>query len=123
MSLSDREADEKEAAIGLLSEDLVQSPTHKAASTKAVDFHGILTPALILHEDLTSGNGGQAWPAGMILGTYLLRRKRDELRDASSMLVSPRNYYSGFICTCNCKQLTEYMSVLNWGPAVGSVGT
>lgn len=87
MSLSDREADEKDAAISLLSEDLVQSPTHKAASTKAVDFDGLLTPPLVLHEDLTSGNGGQAWPAGIILGKYLLRRKRDELRDASSMLV------------------------------------
>lgn len=86
MSLSDRES-EKGDANGLLSEDLVQSPTHKAASTKAVDFDGLLTPPLLLHEDLTSGNGGQAWPAGMILGKYLLRRKRDELQDSSTMLV------------------------------------
>lgn len=85
MSLPDHDS-EKDAAFGL-SEDFVQSPTHKAASTKAVDFDGLLTPPLTLHEDLTSGNGGQAWPAGMILAKYLLRRKRDELRDCS-MLVS-----------------------------------
>lgn len=66
-----------------LSEDLVQSPTHKAASTKDLDFNGLLQPGLQLHEDLSEGNGGQAWPAGMILARYLLKKKRDELREAS----------------------------------------
>ncbi|SMY29453.1 unnamed protein product [Zymoseptoria tritici ST99CH_1A5] len=66
-----------------LAEDLVQSPTHKAASTTTVDFDGLLDPGLLLHEDLAKGNGGQAWPAGVILTKYLLRRKREELRTAS----------------------------------------
>lgn len=71
-----------------LSEDLVTSPTHKAKATKSVDFDGLLTPPLLLHEDLAKGNGGQAWPAGMILAKYVLRKKQDELQKASSMLVA-----------------------------------
>lgn len=72
-----------EANAFALSEDLVQSPTHKSASTRTVDFDGLLAPPLTLHEDLSEGNGGQAWPAGMILTKYLLRRKREELQHAS----------------------------------------
>ena len=45
-----------------ISEDFVQSPTHKAAKTSSIDFDGLLQPALTLHQDLTEGNGGQAWP-------------------------------------------------------------
>ena len=71
-----------------VSEDLVQSPAHKAALTGSLDFDGLLRPALKLHQDLANGNGGQAWPAGMVLTKYLLRRKRDELSSAS-MSVRP----------------------------------
>jgi hypothetical protein len=79
-------AQETEAADDLaLSEDLVQSPTHKAATTNSLDFDGLLDPPLLLHEDLKEGNGGQAWPAGMILAKYMLRRKQDELKKASGM--------------------------------------
>jgi hypothetical protein len=78
--------EDQELADGLaLSEDLVQSPTHKAATTNSLDFDGLLNPPLLLHEDLKEGNGGQAWPAGMILAKYMLRRKQDELKKASSM--------------------------------------
>lgn len=66
-----------------LGEDLVQSPTHQTASTTTYDFDGLLESPLVLHQDLRNGNGGQVWPAGMILASYLLRRKRDELRQAS----------------------------------------
>jgi hypothetical protein len=73
-----------------LSEELVTSPTHKPKATTSVDFDGLLSPSapLVLHEDLAKGNGGQAWPAGMILARYLLRTKRDALRKASSMSVA-----------------------------------
>ena len=71
-----------------VSEDLVESRDHKAPSTTTLDFEGLLQPALVLHEDLAKGNGGQGWPAGMVLAKYLLRRKRDELRDRS-MFVGP----------------------------------
>ncbi|KAF2720830.1 hypothetical protein K431DRAFT_329597 [Polychaeton citri CBS 116435] len=70
----------------LLGEDLVRSPIHKAAGTGQVDFDGILQQPLRIHEDLQNGNGGQMWPAGMVLAKYMLRRKRDELRKATSML-------------------------------------
>lgn len=71
----------------LISEDLVQSPAHVQAQTGAIDFDGSLHPPLSLHQDLSDGNGGQAWPAGMVLTRYLLRSKREALRD-SSMSVS-----------------------------------
>lgn len=66
-----------------IDEDLVQSPTHKIAQTGEVDFDGLLQPSLVLHQDLANGNGGQAWPAGMVLTKYLLRKKRDELRQST----------------------------------------
>jgi protein N-lysine methyltransferase METTL21A len=71
---------EDEFTIG---EDLVQSPKHKAALTGTIDFDGLLQPGLVLHQDLANGNGGQAWPAGMVLTKYLLRRKRDELKQST----------------------------------------
>lgn len=64
-------------------EDFVQSPTHQQASTSTVDFDGLLKTPLVLHQDLKKGNGGQIWPAGMILAKYLLRMKREELQKAS----------------------------------------
>lgn len=66
-----------------IDEDLVQSPTHKIAQTGEIDFDGLLQPSLILHQDLANGNGGQAWPAGMVLTKYLLRKKRDELQQST----------------------------------------
>ena len=66
-----------------ISEDFVQSPTHKAPETATIDFDGLLQPGLKLHQNLAAGNGGQAWPAGMVLAKYLLRKRRDELRNCS----------------------------------------
>lgn len=66
-----------------VSEDFVPTRVNKEASTTSIDFDGLLTPALSLHEDLANGNGGQAWPAGMILARYLLRRKREDLHNTS----------------------------------------
>ncbi len=66
-----------------IDEDLVKSPEHKSARTTSIDFDGELEPALLLHQDLAEGNGGQAWPAGMALTRYLLRRRRDELKQSS----------------------------------------
>lgn len=74
--------------IFAVSEDLIQSPNHKAASTTTVDFDGLLEPPLVLHEDLANGCGGQLWPAGMRLARYLLHRQRNALRQ-HSMCVHP----------------------------------
>ena len=79
MTNSDSEQDSTFA----VSEDFVQSPNHKAPETSTIDFDGLLQPSLKLHQDLANGNGGQAWPAGVVLAKYLLRMKRDDLKNAS----------------------------------------
>lgn len=97
--MTDRSPDRENDAFDLaISEDLVQSPTHKAALTSTLDFDGLLQPALQLHQDLANGNGGQAWPAGMVLAKYLLRRKRDELTGAS-MSVRPLDFFGTSLFT------------------------
>ncbi|KAK1809272.1 Protein-lysine N-methyltransferase efm6, partial [Friedmanniomyces endolithicus] len=80
-------SDDEEAPFAI-SEDLVQSPTHKQASITRTDFDGLLQEPLLLSEDLAKGNGGQAWPAGHVLARYLLRRKLGDLRDASMLAVA-----------------------------------
>ncbi|KAK3112683.1 Protein-lysine N-methyltransferase efm6 [Teratosphaeriaceae sp. CCFEE 6253] len=86
--MSDRDADSDDnATVFAISEDLVQSPTHKQASVTQTELDGTLhlTP-LLLSEDLAKGNGGQAWPAGRVLAKYLLRSRRSELRQAASIV-------------------------------------
>lgn len=73
-------------AIG---EDLAPLPEYKAAATGGFDFSGLLANPLRLHEDLTSGCGGQTWPAGMVLAKHMLRYHRDDLR-GSKMWVGRR---------------------------------
>jgi hypothetical protein len=83
--MADRQAEAADDEF-TLSENLIASPTHKTAETRELDFDGLLQPSLRLHEDLSEGNGGVAWPAGVVLTKYLLRKKRDELK-ISSMYV------------------------------------
>ncbi|KAI0387082.1 putative methyltransferase-domain-containing protein [Hypomontagnella monticulosa] len=66
-------------AIG---EDLAPLPAYKSAGTASVDFSGLLADPLKLHEDLTSGCGGQTWPAGMVLAKHMLRYHRDDMKDS-----------------------------------------
>lgn len=66
-------------AIG---DDLAPPRVPKAAATTSLDFSGLLSKPLQLHEDLKSGNGGQAWPAGMVLARHMLRYRREGLRNA-----------------------------------------
>ena len=73
--------------LGLeISEHLVASPQHRQASTHSVDFEGLLSPPLLLHEDPKHGNGGFMWPAGLILAKYLLRCRRRELHQRSMLV-------------------------------------
>lgn len=62
-----------------ISEDLTPLPTLKAASTTKVDFDGVLSRPLKLHEDVRTGCGGQTWPAGLVLGKHMLRYHREKL--------------------------------------------
>ncbi|KUJ15627.1 uncharacterized protein LY89DRAFT_647452 [Mollisia scopiformis] len=66
----------------VVGEDLTPIPQYKAASTTSIDFSNLLEIPLKLHEDLTSGCGGQLWPAGMVLGHHMLRHHKDSLRNA-----------------------------------------
>ncbi|KDN61149.1 hypothetical protein CSUB01_00830 [Colletotrichum sublineola] len=66
-------------AIG---EDLTPLPAYKAAQTSSYDICGLLSTPLKLHEDLTSGCGGQTWPAGMVLTKHMLRYQREALKGA-----------------------------------------
>jgi len=65
-----------------MGEDLTPLPAYKAATTTSIDFDSLLSPPLLLHEDLKSGCGGQLWPAGMVLSRQMLRYHRDDLKTA-----------------------------------------
>ena len=71
-----------------ISEDLVQSPQHKAAGASEIDFDGLLSTPLRLHEDLKNGCGGQLWPAGMVLSKYLLRSHKESFKDKTVCVLS-----------------------------------
>lgn len=70
--------------------DLTPLPTYKNAETTSITFDSLLPPnqPLLLHEDLTSGCGGQLWPAGMVLSKYMLRYHKEDLKD-ELMFVCP----------------------------------
>lgn len=70
-----------------VSEDLVPPAVIKSAGISEVDFDGLLSPPLKLQEDLTNGCGGQLWPAGMVLGKYMLRKHREDL-EGKDMYIS-----------------------------------
>lgn len=63
-------------------QDLTPLPEYKPAGDAALDFGGLLPAPLKVHEDLTSGCGGQTWPAGMVLARHMLRYHRSDIQDA-----------------------------------------
>ncbi|KAK5133941.1 hypothetical protein LTR08_007061 [Meristemomyces frigidus] len=85
-------------------EDFVSSPVHKLAVTNEVDFDGLLSNRpLKLHEDLSKGVGGQAWPAGLVLAKYLLRNKRDELKQSSIVELGAGGGLVGLAIALGCR--------------------
>ena len=64
-----------------LSDTIVPAREHKQAGTTSVDFDGLLSKPLILHEDLKEGCGGQLWPAGMALSRYMLSYHKADMND------------------------------------------
>ncbi|KAI1041687.1 hypothetical protein LB505_009995 [Fusarium chuoi] len=65
-----------------ISEEIAPLPSFKASGVATVDFDGVLSSPLKVHEDVRSGCGGQTWPAGMLLGKHMLRYHKDRLADA-----------------------------------------
>ena len=63
-----------------IGQDLAPLPAYKEAGTAKIDVDGLLEPPLGLREDLSSGCGGQTWPAGMVLAKHMLRYHRDDLQ-------------------------------------------
>lgn len=68
--------------LDLAKELAVPLPQYKAAKTSNFDISGLLSTPLRLREDLTTGCGGQTWPAGMVLAKHMLRYHRDDLKEA-----------------------------------------
>ncbi|KAL8418461.1 hypothetical protein RB594_001884 [Gaeumannomyces avenae] len=79
---SSRRSESPEFSPLTIDADLTPLPEYKEAGTTTLDFDGLLSAPLRLHEDLSSGCGGQLWPAGMVLATHMLRYHRDRLADA-----------------------------------------
>ena len=71
--------DEENDIFGAHQLDFVPPAPIKPAGVAEVDFDGVLAPPLKVHEDLKKGCGGQLWPAGMVLGKYMLRKHKDDL--------------------------------------------
>lgn len=67
-------------------QDLVEPRDNSAPGTSSVDFDGLLSTPLLLHEDLAEGCGGMLWPAGMVLAKYMLRHA--DLTVGKTMFVS-----------------------------------
>ncbi|KAF2759816.1 hypothetical protein EJ05DRAFT_509509 [Pseudovirgaria hyperparasitica] len=86
-----------------ISEDLVQSPAHKAAGISETTFDGLLATPLKLHEDLKEGCGGQLWPAGMVLSKYMLRQHRDTLKGKSIVELGAGGGLVGLAVAMGCE--------------------
>jgi protein N-lysine methyltransferase METTL21A len=65
-----------------VADELTPLPDYKIPTTSKLDFDGLLAKPLLVHEDLTSGCGGQTWPAGMVLAKHMLRYQRENLQVA-----------------------------------------
>ncbi|KAJ5683198.1 hypothetical protein N7462_006363 [Penicillium macrosclerotiorum] len=63
-----------------VSDSLAPPRINKAAGTSTITFDGLLEEPLLLKEDLKNGCGGQLWPAGMVLGKYLLSQHAADMR-------------------------------------------
>jgi hypothetical protein len=68
----------------------------------------VLSPPLKVHEDLKNGCGGQLWPAGMVLGKYMLRKHKDDIAGKTMYVCSQ---------TCSNEAHVDALLVSSWVPA------
>ncbi|KAJ5381015.1 uncharacterized protein N7496_003443 [Penicillium cataractarum] len=66
-----------------VSDSLAPPRDIKTAGTTTTNFDGLLQEPLLLKEDLKNGCGGQLWPAGMVLATYLLSQHSKDMSGKS----------------------------------------
>ncbi|WXC57704.1 hypothetical protein SNK03_003611 [Fusarium graminearum] len=85
-----------------ISEDIAPLPSFKASGVADVDFDGVLSKPLKVHEDVQSGCGGQTWPAGMLLGKHMLRYHKDRLVDAQILELGAGGGLIGLAIALEC---------------------
>lgn len=96
-------SDSEENDVFGVSQDLVPPAPIKPAGISEVDFDGLLSPPLKLHEDLKNGCGGQLWPAGMVLGNYMLKMHRDNLAGKEILELGAGGGLVGLAVAIGCK--------------------
>jgi len=111
--MSVNNSDSEENDVFGVSQELVPPAPIKPAGVSEIDFDGLLSPPLKLHEDLKNGCGGQLWPAGMVLSKYMLRKYSSDLADKSMHVAFSSHTDHG----------TNITAVLNWAQEVGLLGT
>ncbi|KAI5288776.1 Methyltransferase-like protein 21D [Ascosphaera aggregata] len=63
----------------LLTTSLVPERFDTPSATTSVHFNHLLSPPILISQDLRNGCGGQTWPAGMVLSKYMLRNHSNDL--------------------------------------------
>ncbi|KAI4630563.1 hypothetical protein J4E80_001501 [Alternaria sp. BMP 0032] len=86
-----------------VSQDLVPPAPIKPAGASEIDFDGLLSPPLKLHEDLKNGCGGQLWPAGMVLSKYMLRKHREDVAGKEMVELGAGGGLVGLAVAIGCK--------------------
>ncbi|KAL1865024.1 Protein-lysine N-methyltransferase efm6 [Diaporthe australafricana] len=103
------------SAMGI---DFAPLPDYKLAGDTALDFGGLLSTPLRVHEDLASGCGGQTWPAGVVLARHMLRYHRDKLRDARILEIGAGGGLVGLAVANGCSlsqplHITDQLEMLS----------
>lgn len=63
-----------------ISESLVDARPQETPRLTTVDLDGLLQASpLRIQQNATEGCGGRIWPAGVVLGKYMLRKYADRL--------------------------------------------
>lgn len=87
----------------MMSIDFAPLPEYTAACDTNLDFGGLLSTPLKVHEDRKSGCGGQTWPAGVVLARHMLRYHRDSLKDACILEIGAGGGLVGLAVANGCK--------------------
>ncbi len=95
-------SDSEEQDVFSVIKDLVPPAPIKPAGVSEIDFDGLLSTPLKLHEDLKNGCGGQLWPAGMVLSKYMLRKHGDTLADKSILELGAGGGLVGLAVALGC---------------------
>jgi predicted nicotinamide N-methyase len=96
-------SDSEENDVFGVGQDFVPPAPIKPAGDSEIDFDGLLSPPLKLHEDLKNGCGGQLWPAGMVLSKYMLRMHRDDVAGKDIVELGAGGGLVGLAIAIGCK--------------------